>query len=281
MSASPAITPGSMLPEAASIAVNYPQFRSVSVHADTKAHAAWEGTIQPFTSDNAARMFLRSMEADVRLGVSEGTLLCGDKAPNDFHWADPFLLGIAERCRVLVLSFAPPVHARSYLLNPEFSRAFLSYHPHPRADLEIRLDKRTLSGLCVYSAAEFNFGGEVDLIVEYLDQASLFVARHLIWLRTRRLHRFVGGKRQLIYSPKPGELIVDTEVGIRNAVMASVKIPEPQFWDGYWPGRVARASGREHLSFIKPDKECWCGSGQPYGSCHRPVEELMYKVPRR
>lgn len=278
MNAALATTHGSVLAEAASISVHYPQFRSVSVPANTNAHAAWEGIIQPFTSDDAARMFLRSMEADARLGVSEGALLCGDNAPDDFHWADPFLLGMAEPCRVLVLSFAPPVHPRSYLVNPEFSRALLSHHPHHRADLEIRIGKRTLSGLCVYSAAEFQFSDDVDRIVEYLDQVSLFIARHLIFLRTRRLYRVFDGKKQLIYSPKPGELIIDNEVGIRNAVIASVTIPEQRFWEGYWPGRVARASGRGHLYLLEPLKECWCGSGQPYGSCHRPVEESMYKA---
>ena len=58
MSAPLEAIPGSMLPEAASISIHYPQFRSVNVPAGSQALAAWEGTIQPFTSDDAAETFL-------------------------------------------------------------------------------------------------------------------------------------------------------------------------------------------------------------------------------
>jgi len=219
------------------------------------------------------------MEADAKFNVSEGTIICDESPLQGFHWADPFLVKMAEQCRVLVLSFAEPKHPRSYLITPEFSRAFLSYHPHPRADLELRVGSRNLTGLCVYSAAEFAFSADVERIVEYIDQMTLFVARHLIWLRTRRLYQIIGRTKKLIYTPKPREHIFDNEVGIQNAAIASVKAPEKRIWDGYWPGPVALASGPNHLS-LKGDRECWCGSGQTYASCHRTVERFQYGLRR-
>ena len=195
-------TPGSMPPEAASISIHYPRFRSVGVPAGSSALAAWEGTIQPFTSDAAAKTFLHLIEADMPFGISEGTVVCEeDFSVHSQHRASRFLVNMTDRCRLLILSFAPPIHPRAYLLSPEFSTAFLSAHPHPRGDLPIVVGKRRLAALCVYSAAEFEFGGEVDRVVEFLDQASAYVARHLIWLRTRQLYRLATSGRELIYSP--------------------------------------------------------------------------------
>jgi hypothetical protein len=274
-----AVTLGSMPPEAASISIHYPQFRTVGVPAGSSALAAWEGTVQPFISDAAAKTFLRLVEADMPFGVSEGTIVCEeDSSAHSRHRASRFLVNMTDRCRLLILSFAPPIHPRAYLLSPEFSIAFLSAHPHPRGDLPIVIGKRRLAALCVYSAAEFKFGGEVDRAVEFLDQASAYLARHLIWLRTRQLYRQTPIGRQLIYSPKPGEMIVDNEVGVRNAVVASITASERKFWDGYWPGRVAKVGPKDHVRLLKADGECWCGSGQRYGSCHRPIEEAAYKT---
>jgi SEC-C motif len=276
MSAAISTLPGSMLSEAASISAHYPQFRPFNVPPGSLALAAWEGIIRPFTSDAIAKSFLHRVDADMPVSISEGTVV-GDQstvagAP---HWADPFLVNMADRCRLLVLSFAFPIHPRVYLLSPEFSSACLSFHPHPRSDLEIVVGGRRLAGLCIYSAAEFTFSGKVDRLVEYLDQASIWVARHLIWLRTRRLFRITTSGPKLMYSPSPGELILDTEVGIRNAAITSIIPRERRFWNGYWPGRGARIAGKDHLRLLRSNGECWCGSGQTYAACHRPIEASM------
>jgi hypothetical protein len=262
-----------MLPEAASISIHYREFRSVGVPANSSALAAWEGTIQPFTNDAAAKTFLRLIEADMPFGISEGTIVCQeDSSVRSEHRLAKFLVNMTDRCRLLILSFAPPIHPRAYLLSPEFSDAFLSTHPHPRGDLQIIIGKRGLAALCIYSAAEFKYSGEVNRTVEFLDQASAYVARHLIWLRTRQLYRLTASGRELIYSPKPGEMIVDNEVGIRNAVIASKTVPERRFWDGYWPGKEAKAGPKDHVRSLMPDGECWCGSGKSYRNCHRTIE---------
>jgi hypothetical protein len=273
MSAALAIAPESMLPEAASISLHYPQFQAVDVPAGSSALAAWEGTIQPFLSDALAIAFLETVERDLPFNISEGTMLCKEQAK--FAPAHPlarFMVDMTRECKLLILSFAAPIHPRAYLLLPEFSSVFLSNHPHTRGDLAITFRKRKLPALCLYSAAEFKFKSEVERIVEFMDQASVYVARHLIWLRTRKLYRATVLGPQLIHSPKPGELIVDNEVGVHNAAAASIVLPERCFWQGYWPGKEANGLPSHHLRTVKPRSQCWCGSGQSYGDCHRPRE---------
>jgi hypothetical protein len=270
--------PRSMPSVAASISIHYPKFVRTDLPSGSAASSAWEGIIQPFMREADAKTFLHLIEQDKPFGVSEGTIICEeDSSMPGGHWADPYLVDMDTKFRVLVLSFDPPVHPRAYLLSPEFSSAFLSHHPHSRGDLEILFRDRRLAGLCVYSAAEFRFPGLVERIVEYLDQVSAWIGRHLIWLRTRRLYRLAPGGPELVYSPRPGEMVVDTEVGVRNAAIASIVPRERCFWNGYWPGKSARATGKDHLRLLDPSGECWCGSGSAYAACHRPTEELIYR----
>lgn len=270
---------GSMPLEAASISIHYPQFHPVDVPDESSALCAWEGVIQPFASDASARAFLHLVEAQHPFGLSQGTLNCGDEdSPNaaHAHWADPFLVNMTQQCKLLVLDFPPPAHPRAYLLSPELSSACHSHHPHSRSDLPITVGKRRVFAACVYSAAEFSFSGEVDRIVEFLDQACVFAARHLIWLRTRKLYCRTPAGRKVVHAPRPGEMIIDTEMAFRNASIASIALKAFQFWDGYWPGKVAEVAGSgDHVRLLDPEGECWCGSGKTFGSCHRPIEALM------
>jgi hypothetical protein len=98
---------------------------------------------------------------------------------------------------------------------------------------------------------------------QFIDQVSLWVARHLIWLRTRRLYRNSLGGISEIFVPMPGE-----PVGYAS--------PSGQFWRGHWAGPRARATtAAEHVRSISPNTECWCGSGTNYGGCHRPREAAV------
>lgn len=278
MGAADVMVPRSMLSETASISIHYPQFVQADLPSGSAASSAWEGIIQPFARDADARTFLHLIEEDKPCGVSEGTIVCKDESSaRKWHWVNPYLVSMGTRCRLLILSFRPPIHPRAYLLTPEFSSTSLSFHPHSRGDLEVIFRGRRLAGLCVYSAAEFRFPGQVEGIVEFMDQVSVWAARHLIWLRTRRLYRLTSAGSELIYSPKPGEMVVDTEVGVRNAAIASIVPHERRFWNGYWPGKSARAAGKDHLRLLDPNGECWCGSGVPYAACHKPAEELVYR----
>jgi hypothetical protein len=48
------------------------------------------------------------------------------------------------------------------------------------------------------------------------------------------------------------------------------------YWAGYWPGPVSGAMNPvAHLASIRAKQECWCGSGKPYGECHRESDKRI------
>ena len=162
-------------------------------------------------------------------------------------------------CRVMVVEMPGRLHPCAYLLDPAYDLVFLGIndHPHPRMDQTILYDGRMLAGLCIYSAAEFEYTGG-DRHTQFMDQVLLWIGRHLIWLRTRRLYRRSTGAE--LYVPRPGESI------------GRMVFPD-ECWRGTWVGPRARSTTRaEHVAHIPPAEECWCGSGSPYSDCHRPIE---------
>ncbi|WP_371417440.1 SEC-C metal-binding domain-containing protein [Granulicella sp. S190] len=79
----------------------------------------------------------------------------------------------------------------------------------------------------------------------------------------------------------PGEILIsDRPVQVQQAVAEGK--PTWDYWAGYWPGPTAAAFNPEtHLKKIKPHEECWCGSGVPYGSCHRPADVIQQNLSSR
>jgi len=175
---------------------------------------------------------------------------------------------------VLVLEFSGTEHPRAYGIQPEISPLTCPAHPHLRNDRPIVLSGRRIPALCVYSGAVFRYGGTVPRIVEFLDQLTTFLARHIIWYRTRRLFEVTpSGEVRLHYAPRPGELIMDSEPRFHSHPLFRIRAEPVRFWKGYWPGTQAPQGSREHLRTIAPADECWCWSGRPYGECHRPLDE--------
>jgi hypothetical protein len=257
----------------APLCVEYPQFSPVPVPEGSDAVEAWIGTIQPFTDDESARGFLTSIEDDRELFISSGTVRTGLTRRKP-HWADPLLLHMDVRCKILLLIQPYPAHPRAYLLNPRFPEHYSWVHPHPRFDFSIRWQNKIVPGLCVYSASEFQLSPGTDRNTQFLDQAVLYVARHLIWLRTRQLYRGFPPRGVLLHTPRPGELIPDDRPVVIAAAHRREK-PILDYWAGYWAGPVAHAmSPAEHLKSIRPTHECWCTSGLPYGKCHRSPDEI-------
>ena len=256
--------------KAVPLSLFYPQFTQVVVPGGADADSAWIGEIQPFTSDTAARAFLHDIEAGKSIWVSGGRVQ--ERGPSGIHWADPLLLNMTARCKLLILTRRFPAHPRAYLLNPEFPEHYSFTHPHPRFDLTITWEGKKVPGLCVYSAAEFKFDPKEERNRQFLDQVTLYVARHLIWLRTRQLFRGFPPKGQLLRVLLPGDQIGDDRPVLRQPAFGNNK-PIFDFWAGYWPGGTALAfDPATHLSRIKPHHECWCGNGKLYGMCHRPED---------
>ena len=121
----------------------------------------------------------------------------------------------------------------------------------------------------------------VPRLVEFVDQTATYLAKHVIWLRTRRLYDTATGA--LLYAPQPGEIIIDTETRDLNHVPGVCKESRQshRIWLGYWPGTTATMGPVDHTRAIQPESPCWCGSGAKYGSCHRPRELAWLRAARR
>jgi hypothetical protein len=270
LAASPTYLP--VPPSAALEIPDYPQFKQVLVPAGSGATCAWEGVIQPFEDDTAGRRFLSCIEAGLPFDVIAGTIIARPSSTTR-HWAEPWLVEMGVRFRLLVLEFSGARHPRAYALQPEISRSSHPLHPHLRTDLVITVGRRELPALCIYSGAAFSFSPEWPRIVQFLDQTTAYIGRHIIWLRTRiKIPEYFGGA---FYVPPPGELIFDQMPCVETDRIASVRSNRFAPWFGYWPGPVAPSGSSEHLRTIRPSQECWCCSGRKYGECHRPVDRKI------
>lgn len=249
----------------------YAVFYQVEVPPGTSATRAWRGRLEPYRSDEDARNLLTVFETGSSVSCDQGFLSSGAENSNQTaaHWAKPFLISMAQRFEVLILERPVPMHAVAFSLRPEISWHRFPGHPHLRFDIPLQYAGRTLHGLCVYSAADFTYARNVPRIVQYVDQVSGYLARHLVWERTRRLEDFAG---HILYQPQPGEPILDIEPQLQpRESLPFLKHPKQypeRVWRGYWPGKSAPAGAQLHLATIRPSRECWCGSGKKYKLCH-------------
>lgn len=249
----------------------YTAFYQVEAPPGASATCAWQGSLQPYRSDEDARNLLIPLERASSISCDQGFISCGTEKsePAATHWAKPFLVSMAQRFEVLILERPEPMHPVAFSLRPEISWYRFPGHPHLRTDIPLQYAGRTLHALCVYSAADFAYSRSAPQAVQFVDQVAAHLGRHLIWERTRRLEDFAG---HILYQPKPGEQILDTEPQLQpRESLPFLKHPKrhpERVWRGHWPGKSAPAGAQRHLATIKPSHECWCGSGKRYMLCH-------------
>jgi hypothetical protein len=273
-----AAQPSQFIEDAVELDDYYTAFYQVEVPHGTSATCAWRGRLQPYRSDDDAWNLLSALENGSNVSCDQGFLWAGDKNSERTaaHWAKPFLVSMAQQFEVLILERPKPMHPVAFSLRPEISWYKFPGHPHLRFDIPLQYRGRTLHGLCVYSAADFTYAHNTPRIVQYVDQVAAYLARHLVWERTLRLEDFAG---HILYQPKPGEPIFDTEPQMQPRESLPLlnhpkRFPE-RVWRGHWPGKSAPAGPQLHLATIKPNQECWCGSGLAYKLCHLTSEALL------
>jgi hypothetical protein len=133
----------------------------------------------------------------------------------------------------------------------------------------------------VFSSAELIFSEETNFYTQFLDQLAQFIAKHLIWLRTRRLCRKSGEATSVLYQPRPGEPILEQAPLVHWVQLPTGQVQVIDYWSGYWPGKAARAiTPAEHVRKIQPTQRCWCGLNKKYGECHRANDILLAKAVR-
>ena len=115
---------------------------------------------------------------------------------------------------------------------------------------------------------------------QFMDQLTIYLGKHLIWLSTRQLFRGYPPVGTLIGKREPGEVLMSDLPVLISRGNGHVK-PVYDYWAGFSPGPVAL--GRDpasHLRTIPQDRECWCGTGVRYGLCHRVKEQTLISSAR-
>src|SRR6266568_387500 len=250
----------------------YRSFFEMEVPPGTSASQAWFGRIRPFKNDDDARKLLRLLDRNMQVDVDQGTLIPASNAP-DFpaHRLESLLASTGITFSLVVLNYEKR-HPEAYSVAPYIDRITHPGQPHLRLDRVLTHGGRKLPALCVYSAAEYRYSANVPRLVEFLDQTATYLAKHVIWLRTRQLYH--GATGALLYAPRCGEVVVDLEARDTDFVPGVCRTcrQSRRIWYGYWAGTSAPMGSKEHVSTIQPHSPCWCGSGQQYRFCHKPGE---------
>jgi hypothetical protein len=258
---------GLVPPLAAPALLDYLQFTECTVPTGSGAIRAFKGFIRPFCDDNTAKHVLRAIESNRTLQIVGGRLSC-DASDLSRHPAEEFLIHMAVPCTVLILEFSGSEHRRAFLLNPKLSPR-ISLNPHYRFDKSIHIDGEIFPALCAYSGNLFTYTDETDHLVQFLDQIATYLAKHLIWLRTRILvRRNSNGSQQIIRRRRPSEPVTYIELLLANDL----------HWDGYWAGLWAPSGADQHLKTVDPNGECWCWSGKLYKYCHQKSDRKLMNI---
>jgi hypothetical protein len=252
-------------PAPAAELADYPQFTPCVIPLGSRASRAFSGFLRPFSDDANAQRVLCALKDGVLIEVSGGrldvgSLDVGSKEPPS-HPLHQYLVDMAVPCWVLILDFPGEEHPRAYLTDPAMVPRF-SECEHLRYDKSIELDGRTVPALCVYAGNLMRFDPSRSRLEQFLDQTSTYIAKYLIWLRTRELFLRTPEGDRLIRARRPNFKITPKEA----------TASESYLWKGYWPGPSAPSGPFAHLATVKREDECWCWSGERYGECHRPRE---------
>ncbi len=183
-----------------------------------------------------------------------------------------YLVNMGTEFLVRVLEYADGRHSEVYAIRPEISRQRYPLHPHLRDDRSALLGGRCLQALCT----DFAPDKACSSLVDVLDFAAIFLAKHLVWVRTRYYVDRLRGR--VLFIPAPREPLTDfpeiyrgPEYNIHAArLLRSFPYPfQERFgWEGFWPGPAAPHGFASNLG-LPACGPCHCGSGRCYAECHR------------
>jgi hypothetical protein len=245
----------------------YPQFVETVLPDGCAAVRAYRGTIRPFSDDATARRVLRAITANEPLCVSAGRLDSSAANLPIHRWED-YLVDMPVPCTVVVLEFLGSKHHSAYLIDPIQVPRF-SANRHTWGKSKVVIDDQAIPELCVYSGNLFKYDPACDRLPQFLNQLSTYLAKHLIFLRTRMLYRLhKDGTLHMVKRRKPWE-------PVRRGVPT---LGEQLRWLGFWPGQAAPQGAAEHLRTVDPDGECWCNSGLLYRDCHMKQEQRLLEA---
>lgn len=191
---------------ARSIHEHYPSFEDAGPFFD--APESWLGRISPFGRCSASDLacVIDDLRAGCGVCLQEGGLLHDPGCHRD-HAAVPFLSALTDLTRdtfaLRLVVPMRPIHPKVIAIYPEISSAAFPEHPHlfrtaVRDNPELRrfnpklhqrvtfseLPKMMPDALCTYRPGDGEWSWDTGDLVDCLDFAALFVAKHAIWVRT-------------------------------------------------------------------------------------------------
>lgn len=255
----------------------YPRFAQILVPPFSKAERAWCGKIQPFDSSSEIPSLYSDLKSDRIVNVQAGSLRHVQRG-GAINKEDPnlhYLVNMGIEFNVVILEYSDGRHPEAYVLKPEVSRQRFPFHPHLRDDRSLLWGGRYVQALCTDYAPDLVCASLVD----FLDYTAIFLAKHLVWIRTRRL--FDRLLTRVIATPEPCDEILDVaglhrgpEYNIQSSPFQKnfpYPFSERYGWDGCWPGSAAPHDFAANLR-LDDSSPCPCGRGECYAKCHKPLD---------
>ncbi len=162
----------------------YPQFNRVLHARFDGVVGAWRGSVSPFDSVSDVAAIYSALKNDEVVNIQAGRLRhlqnrCADA--RDKYLA--YLINMEVEFSLLALEFSGGRHSEVYCVTPEISRQRFPFHPHLRDDRSVFWGGRFIQALCTDYAPD----RACNSLLDSLDYATIFLAKHLVWVRTRRL----------------------------------------------------------------------------------------------
>lgn len=167
----------------------YPQFRERAV--DAPYVLSWQGVIRPFGGDSRIAALLEDLNSGDLIRVEGGRLVHYEGCHREHRvpaYLPPLrrldqLFRLDSLFVVRVLLPPAPQHPRAISLYPEISWNKYPNHPHLSVLPQPR-EFGVVNTLCPYRPSEGVWAWETRTIVDYLDYVTLWLAKHVVWLRT-------------------------------------------------------------------------------------------------
>jgi hypothetical protein len=269
----------------------YPQFAPAVPPLGSAAVRAWTGRIQPFPDGKEFAGVMHHFQTQQTVDVKKRGRLCHPASCKaSHHFSHNFSQLIGSTFEIVALEFAGTRHPRVYAVTPEISRRRYPNHPHLRDDQQVIISGKPLQALCTYLASDgVRPRGEMEL-VHALDYTSMFLAKHLLWVatnfvnyysvddihvrRTANVAALMSGDDIFVFDGTAGPFAAFYKVGaaMEHPLQQLERWIARKAWKlsgGVWIGGGAPHQIAEMYREIKPWQECHCGSGLPYGTCHR------------
>lgn len=244
----------------------YPRFARVPVPEVFGARRAWRGPLQPLAIADEVHAIISDLEDSAAVHILDGGVLHHNPECNLPHaplWYADRLRCMGVTFQVVLVDLGPESHPQVYTVRPEISHLTYPSHPHLRFDKMARIGRKELPSLCTYFTSDGSLPAGETTLARALDFVSIFLAKHMVWLRTATLLEYRAGL-------PPREIAIDSGLALHFPFCNDKRHPQ---WVGYWPGPAAPHSAAEMLKAVDPSAECPCGSRKRYGQCCRAIHE--------